>query len=163
MSSASQKTYKISSPNYLIGKSDLKVNLLKYSTFWLVSWSSHNSPRTPLLNGSFNKNCVKRSGTPRADCSIFRRNSLFLSVRISQTKPNLSADIITLRDTIKKKLADLRTLSQSGLPLPPLAQLGQILIGTFLRLLPLPPLLQLRQYVFEILFDPPPNPFFCFS
>ena len=58
----------------------------------------------------------------------------------------------------KKKLADLRTLSQLSLTLPPLAQLGQILIGTFFKTIPPPPpSLQLGQYAFEILVDPPPT------
>ena len=66
---------------------------------------------------------------------------------------------VKVRDAIKKQqLADLRTLSQLSLPLPPLAQLGQILIGTFYKMVPPPPpSLQLGQYAFEILVDPPPT------
>ena len=46
---------------------------------------------------------------------------------------------LAMRRHQKKKLADLRTLSQLSLPLPPLAQLGQILIGTFFKTVTPPP------------------------
>ena len=55
-----------------------------------------------------------------------------------------------LRDAVKKKLAYLRTLSQLGLPSPPLGPIRTNLNwDIFEHRYPSPPFLQLGQYAFE--------------
>ena len=58
----------------------------------------------------------------------------------------------------KKKLADLRTLSQLSLPLPPLGPIRtNFNWDIFEDCYPSPPFVQLGQYTFEILVDQPPT------